>query len=653
MGGSLKVVGIVLLALLGGLALVSCRFDPAYRDFPDPIAYPCTEGVTECRGSTLVHCVNHEVVPVDDCAARGLACAPTLLACTPCLPSSTTCEGQDRMRCDAQGQTRSKLETCDGARGFACRRDACVSLCLEAAAGRSNIGCEYWGVDLDNAVTTSGNAAAQQYAIIVSNPQPDVAATVTIEEETAAAGAPSRTRLVGTASVGSGHLEVFKLGPKEVDGSPTGLFNQGTGTALSRSAFRVRSTVPIVAYQFNPLDNVSVFSNDASLLLPTTALATRPGEARSYVVAGWPQTIATSEDPDTNFNADLRAFLTIVGTTPDTKVHLKTTTRVIPGGPFPAGIAKDAEVDVTLQPFDVLNLETGGFNADFTGSLIDSSAPVAVFVGSEASDAPFFTSISKRSCCADHLEDQLTPIRAVGLHYVIGHVPNRTRALAAAGALVQPFDEGEMYRVVAVTSGSTQIKTSLPPPWDAFSLDGEGANVTIPAFQDFVLDSSKPVLIADVQVSQEAAGLKSGVPGGDPSLTFVPATEQWRTDNVFLTPDKYIFDFVIVAAPAGAKIFLDGLPIDGTICEVAPGDGLTTEARLGRPPSHLIYRCQLSFPIITPGVAPPNNVAPGRQNDGVHRVQADLPVGVIVYGFDNFVSYAYAAGTELVDVVAN
>src|SRR5262249_24801902 len=155
-----------------------------------------------------------------------------------------------------------------------------------------------------------------------------------------------------------------------------------THTALSRGAFRLRSSVPIVAYQFNPLANVNVFSNDASLLLPTAALG---GNGRYYVVLGWPQTIARSDDPNSNFgmNIDLRAFLTIVGTTPDTKIHLKTAARIVPGGPFGSGVQKGAEVDATLQPFDVLNLETGDFNADFTGSTIDSDHPVAVYVGSE------------------------------------------------------------------------------------------------------------------------------------------------------------------------------------------------------------------------------------------------------------------------------
>jgi hypothetical protein len=31
----------------------------------------------------------------------------------------------------------------------------------------------------------------------------------------------------------------------------------------------------------------------------------------------------------------------------------------------------------------------------------------------------------------------------------------------------------------------------------------------------------------------------------------------------------------------------------------------------------------------------------------VHRVRADVPVGVVVSGFDAFVSYAYAAGMDL------
>jgi hypothetical protein len=41
----------------------------------------------------------------------------------------------------------------------------------------------------------------------------------------------------------------------------------------------------------------------------------------------------------------------------------------------------------------------------------------------------------------------------------------------------------------------------------------------------------------------------------------------------------------------------------------------------------------------------------GSQNDGVHRVFSDRPIGVIVDGFDRNVSYGYAAGTDLREIV--
>lgn len=634
------------LALLG-----ACKFDSAYRDLGVVAQTACTDGLVECRGTSLTRCEGGNPLTIDDCGAKNMVCAPGLLACRPCIPNEASCDGFDVLRCAEDGNAKNKVETCAAEKGIACRKGTCVQLCDEAGREHSNVGCEYWAVDLDNAVTTQGNAAAQQYAVVVSNPQPDMVATVTVEEDTAGVGEANKLRTIATARVNPRSLEVFKLGPKEVDGSAPGTFDTGTHTALSRGAFRVRTDVPIVAYQFNPLENVNVFSNDATLLLPTAALG--GGAGRAYVIGGWPQTIARSEDPNTNFGTDLRAFLTIVGTAPDTKVRVKTKARIVGGGPVPNGVAKGGELDVTLQPFDVLNLETGDFNADFTGSLIDASHPVAVFSGSEASDAPFFATLAARSCCADHLESQAIPLRAVGKRYVLGRMPNRSKALKAAGASIGEFAEPEYYRIVTMRSGITKITTTLPAPFDKFELDGEGADKTLTVQRDFVLTADHPVLIADVQASQEAAGVVRGLPGGDPSLLFVPPIEQWRNEYTLLTPDKYAFDFLVITAPFGAAVYIDGLVVDEKVCEIAAGDGLDAATRKAKDPPFVVYRCQLSFPAIDPTKSAPANLILGRQNDGVHRVQSDYPVGVLVYGFDSFVSYAYAGGTQLRDISPN
>jgi hypothetical protein len=647
LAAALSSAGVVVLAL-------SCRFDPSYRDVEGFTSAGCMLGDRKCDGAKIAVCSpfggGNTWTDTTDCSARGLACAPTLGQCTSCIPGDAECDGQTVTVCDPTGQTKQPVETCDPSHGLACRGGSCLDLCADAANHRSNVGCEYWGADLDNAnLGASLNAAAQQYAIVVSNAQADVPANVVVEQDDSLPGDPGpRTRVVATAVIAPHNLEVFKLGPREVDGSPDGEFDTGTGTALTRHAYRITSTVPIVAYQFNPLDNVNVFSNDASQLLPTSALNT--GSGRAYVVVGWPQTIAITTDPATNWGINLRAFLAIIGTKPNTHVHVKSAVKVIPGGPFPDGIEAGAEVDAVIQPFEVLNLETGDFNADFTGSLIDADHPVVVFPGSEASDAPRYTTLADRRCCADHLEQQATPVRAVGKSYVVTRMPNRTRALAAAGAQIPPFDEPEVYRIVATHDGTTHVQTTLPPPNDEIDLNGEADGVMITSHQDFLVTADQAVLVVDMQVSQEAAGIPLNLPGGDPSLVYLSPSEQWRADYVMLTPDKYVFDYLVIAAPFGAQVYLDGLPIDDTVCDVRPADGLTESQRGSPNPPYVGYRCQLSYPVIDPTLPYPQSILPGKQNDGVHRIQSDHPVGVIAYGFDLRVSYGYSGGTQLSEI---
>lgn len=618
----------------------------------------------------------------EDCAAMDMVCVSDLW-CVVCRPGEVACDGLNAIRCRDDGSGWDVVEECDLSAGLTCKDGACQNLCEIALAERSYQGCEFYAADLDNASIAVGrDASAQQYAIVVSNPG-TIPTEITVEINEAPFGAEPVITELDRVVVNPGDLEVLALPRREVDGSSSNAMclpddrtcpgsetcvcsrmdteapcfcrvsatssgmNDGSHTAVTSHAYRIRSQLPIIAYQFNPLDNVGVFSNDASLLLPTSAIGTK------YTVAAWPQTIANGIDPERDFDPsttdeDLRATLTIIGTTPGTMLTLRlgnSVGRTVEGGPIPMGRPGEL-IELPIGPFDVVNIETQGLNADFTGTLVEASNPVSVFVGSEASDVPRFETYATRQCCADHLEEQLFPDAALGNRFIVARMPPRSVALNNAfvsGDSVAEPNEPEWVKIVAVSAGVTSVRTTLAPPDDFFTL-AEREGIIVRANQDFILEADQPVSVLQALPSQEAVGIPSEYPGGDPAIIAVPPTEQYRQEYVFLTPDLYAFDFVTITGPRDANILLDGAPLDPRFCTTGPADGVERRPS-DPPPNEVIHRCQFSFPDV---IGLPNvRVEDGIQNDGVHRIVSNRPVGIVVYGFDAFVSYAYAGGLNL------
>jgi len=625
----------------------------------------CEPGSYRCVNDTSLRCVGdgtgYEVE--QNCAKQDKIC--TDVGCRACFPDQTVCFGEKLLRCNGSGDgylAQPEL-ICDVEQGEVCDRGGCVDACELARRNRSYVGCEYWAADLDNAVVDIGAAAAQQFAVVVSNPSP-LPAEVKVTVNQAAFGQPPQIAEIMELTVAPQALEVLLLPAREVDGSPEGEFDVGTGTALTAHAFKIESTVPLIAYQFNPLSNVGVFSNDASLLIPTTALSadTEGKVGADYLVMGWPQTIASTENPVTSFGSDLRAFLTIVGTADETDVRVELSTKIIgDGDTIPAKEAGDL-LEVKLNAYDVLNLETGGFgpDADFTGSRVSSSRPVVVFSGSEASDVPDPPDLTFRRCCADHLEQQLFPVTTLGRTFIALTTPSRTGAVSEAGARITKLAEEQEYFRVLTTGEFPDIITNLEPPYDKLS-PGQGGIASIQAARDFTIQATSPVVVGQFVAGQQEVGIPSDLPGGDPSFILLPPVEQYRKEYLFLTPDKYSFDFLLVAAPKDTFVRLDGRELkEGCDEETGqkvccthtvvgsvqlPGQGLETEFEA--------YKCQLSFPEIVPDRIPPENLLPGLQYDGVHRLTATQPVGLVVYGFDAFVSYGYPGGTDLALINVN
>ncbi len=610
----------------------------------------CASGDQRCTANRLEICSDdgRRWDVRNDCAADGRLCV-TGAGCVDCFPDSRACVDQDIVRCRPDGSGVDVIATCDGTQQLVCAGGECVDACQLAAASRDYEGCEYWAIDLDNAVVANqGSASAQQFSVVVSNASfldADVVVEIWCTEADAANPAtpctPGQPHVVeGPLRLGPGDLRIIDLDPREVDGASAPQLNDGPGTFKSRHAYRVSSNAPLVAYQFNPLENVGVFSNDASLLLPTEALSS------SYMVSSWPQTIARTEQSETNMGLHLRAFLTIVGVEDGTTVDVQLSARILGGGGVGPANAGEA-ITFTLDRFDVVNLETDDFNADFTGStvLARGGKRIAVFTGSEASDAPRFDTLATRRCCADHLEEQLFPEDSFGMKFVAVKTPLRSKLVDAAGWDVAVIlDEPEYWRVVASRDGTT-VTTNLPPPHDRYVL-GRGASVILESRRDFLLEATQPIAFTQIPASQQATGIPSTLPdgtrppGGDPSLIWVPPVEQWRNRYLFLVPNKYAFDFLLIALPASARLTYDTLPIDDVLtCERLP-IGFQVPPEGGDPVEYLAVRCQLSFPV--PG-------GPGAQDDGVHLLATTggEPFGLVVWGWDSFVSYGYPGGSNV------
>jgi hypothetical protein len=525
--------------------------------------------------------------------------------CVSCVPGTVFCEGNTLRACGENGEPGGVAGMCDAKAGMACSMGQCVPACQAAAEQPSNVGCEFWAVDLDNEYSQFNDAAGAPWGVVLSNAG-EAPAEVIVERNDALPGQPLQLFTVMQATVAPGMLEQLTLPTREVDGSKVGK-SDGPGTFLSSNAYRIKSTVPLVAYQFNPLKQT--FSNDASLLIPKNGLGTQ------YRALGWP-TANPIGFPGLEGVPD-HSFVTIIGVEDGTHVKVMAGGAMVPGNTTSA-MNKGDIINVTLGPFDVLNLESSGIPGDLSGTVVESDRPVAVFTGGERGIAPYDVEPPTYPgykvddlCCTDHLEEQLFPVTSLGRGFVVTRSPIRSTG---------GFKEADILRVLGVAA-TAQVTTNLPPPFDHFTVQ-PGQYKELWADRDFVMESSEPVTIGQMLVSQNFCDYPKW--GGDPSLTIFPPLEQHRTDYLFLVPGSWAANFVVLAVPLGGtevppQFFIDGaaLPPD---CIAAPAGTIANVAYEAR-------RCPIS--------------------EGAHRITGTVPFGVTAYGYGPVGSYAFAGGADV------
>lgn len=548
--------------------------------------------------------------------------------CLVCVPGTKQCNGDIAMACNNDGSAMAEDEDCSK-KGLTCVGGLCVNACASDVKSNTYVGCDFWAVDLDNAIEGSYDAQNKQYAVVVSNTS-DTPATVTVS--LGKEGTPQYKKK--DFNVAGKGLQVLNLPDKS-----WGVPNQNQdGTTKNSMVYRLKATQPIVAYQFNPLDNFGVFSNDASLLLPTSSL----GE--SYYVLTRKQ-----------LSNKYRSYINVIATMPgDTVVKITPTCKTL-AGPGIAALQPKQQGTYTLQQGETLNLESDdAVNGDLSGSLVEADRPIAVFGGSEASNSPdtgscisyakggkicastsngfpmtcAADSACPSACCADHLEEQMFPINTLGKSYVGTRLSPRGKELDA-------------WRVLAVQDGTTvsikpSVGVSVPVlnkgQWFEFQTD-----------KDFILDATKPVLVGQYMASSYATVVIEGgacttdadcknkygflgncipagignlcAPIGDPSLILAPATSQFLDDYIFLVPDKYKFNFINVVIPVDALAMIDGKAV--TVASFT--SIMNTGWKVAR----------LPIPA------------------GSHRLQLTQKGSLVVYGYDKDVSYGYTGGAGL------
>lgn len=554
--------------------------------------------------------------------------------CLNCVPLSKKCEGSQVYRCTADGSHFEFLEDCDTENtGKICHLGLCVQLCQLHEKFKTNLGCEYYAIDMDqyddkDPLDPYGPNAP--YAIVVSNVT-DYTATVTVSRG---------LNLIKQVTAPPKKATIIDLPPLNI-----------VGTLKGDLTYYVRSNLPIVAYQFNPLENVLVYSNDASLLLPTNALG------KKYLVLAWPAIGANSAGQMLSSN------FAVVAVEDGTNVEIRVTAKTLAGPGVPS-LSAGQTWQTTLNRFEVLNIESAEPFSDLTGSLVEADKRVAVFAGNVCALAPVslcvsgkcsydptFTCTTHANCppimACDHIEEQLPPLTAWGKHYVVaktwprGKAPDVVRVLAAEDGThvtlnppvvsVPVLNAGQFYEFeisdhVEITAdrqilvGQYLEGQDAPGAAHAHCVDiysNEPCEKVSGALKACLCYDTMTELLGSSCLKQSDCS-PNDANIGDPSFIIAVPVEQFRKEYVFLVPTKYASNYLSVIAPSDAEVLLDSKPISGA-------QWATVGAfKVGRMPI----------------------------SEGSHTLSSSKDAGIIVYGWDWYVSYGYPGGmkTETIKV---
>jgi hypothetical protein len=476
--------------------------------------------------------------------------------------------------------------------------------CADAALVKSYIGCDFWPT-----VTANNVWSIFDFAVVVANAGQNVVDASVTRAGVPVPGAQTQIQPNSLATIYLPWVPELKGPDADQCGSATPLTT--TVRALG-GAYHLTTTFPVTVYQFNALEYRGAggppnkswagcpgdlpcgitpigcfsFSNDASLLLPSTALT---GNFRVAGYPGW----AT---------ANIGSYIAVTGTQDGTNVtlHLSPTASVVAGGGLTAsGPGGTASFPLAAgEVVEVLGPPTG----DFSGTWVEATKPVQVITGLPCINIP------EETGACDHIEESVFPAETLGQHYLV---------VRPAGPNANM--PGHVVRLYGNVNGTTLTYPSGAPP-GAPSTISAGQVVDLgQVAQDFEVVGSAAFAVGTFLLGAGIVDPLAEITAqkGDPAQSLATAVEQYRLKYVFLAPIDYDVNYVNIILPTGTSIFLDGAALAAAGVPIGASGYSVARVVLG----------------------------PGQM--GAHVLEASAPVGIQVEGYGAYTSYYYPGGLDL------
>jgi hypothetical protein len=453
--------------------------------------------------------------------------------------------------------------------------------CEQAEQATTTVGCLFYAADMDHHDLVEN----QQYAVAVSNVNQDDTAHVVVSQ-----GNPMNEEF------GFDELQAADIPPMNLHQFDLPDYHMNSSGVMEKGTFKIESDVPIIAYQFAPVDGASSYLSDASMLIPVPSLSL------TYDVVGWKQCQG---------DGDMRAYFSVIATQDGTELLVEPSVAPLAGGVVPG---TGEPFTVNLDEGDLLEVQTNNYLDSLTGSRITANEdhPIIVFSAQECAFIP------ETIYACDHLQEQLPGMRFWGKEFVAARMPVRSTSTVSEDVLWQVY-ASEDETQVTFTAAASVVGLPLSP---ATVNQGEmlefyvSGSIAQPG--DFFVEADKPIGVMQYMIG--ASNPNAGGTG-DPAMVYVSPTEQFLDRYVVLVPGTWINDALIITRHATQGVILDdNLMPDDPFIPVAD-----SEYEVARVPI----------------------------DDGIHTLASEDPeygLAVIVVGYDSWDSYAYAGGMGMGEI---